>query len=49
MRVLGVVSFLESSIFPIPPDAMIIPMVLARPSQAWRVALVATIHRCWVG
>lgn len=42
MRVLGVVSFLESSIFPVPPDAMIVPMVLARPLQAWRIALVAT-------
>ncbi len=39
---LGVVSFTESSFFPIPPDAMIIPMVLARPDQAWRIAFVAT-------
>ncbi len=43
LRVLGVVSFAESSFFPIPPDAMIIPMVLARPEQAWRIALVATV------
>lgn len=43
MRVLGVVSFLESSVFPIPPDAMIVPMVLARPLDAWRIALVATV------
>jgi membrane protein YqaA with SNARE-associated domain len=43
LRVLGVVSFAESSFFPIPPDAMIIPMVLARPDRAWRIALVATI------
>src|SRR4051812_12067760 len=40
---LGVVSFLESSFFPIPPDAMIIPMVLARPERAWAIALVATV------
>jgi membrane protein YqaA with SNARE-associated domain len=40
---LGVVSFAESSFFPIPPDAMIIPMVLARPDQAWRIAFVATV------
>lgn len=40
---LGVVSFTESSFFPIPPDAMIIPMVLARPDLAWRIALVATV------
>ena len=42
LRVLGVVSFTESSFFPIPPDAMIIPMVLARPDRAWSIALVAT-------
>lgn len=41
-RALAVVSFLESSIFPIPPDAMIVPMVLAQPRRAWRIALVAT-------
>jgi len=40
---LGVVSFAESSIFPIPPDAMIVPMVLARPDRAWAIALVATV------
>jgi membrane protein YqaA with SNARE-associated domain len=40
---LGAVSFAESSFFPIPPDAMIVPMVLARPDRAWRIALVATI------
>ncbi len=43
LRVLGVVSFAESSFFPIPPDAMILPMVLARPDHAWRIALVATV------
>jgi membrane protein YqaA with SNARE-associated domain len=37
------VSFAESSFFPIPPDAMIIPMVLAQPQKAWRIATVATI------
>lgn len=40
---LGVVSFAESSFFPIPPDAMIVPMVLARPDRAWSIALVATV------
>ena len=43
LRVLGAVSFAESSFFPIPPDAMILPMVLARPDHAWRIALVATV------
>jgi membrane protein YqaA with SNARE-associated domain len=42
-RALAVVSFLESSIFPIPPDAMLVPMVLAQPHRAWRIALVATV------
>ena len=43
MRGLGVVSSLESSVFPIPPDVMIVPMVLARPQDAWRTAAVATV------
>lgn len=42
-RVLAVVSFLESSIFPIPPDAFIVPMVLARRERAWIIAGIATI------
>lgn len=40
---MGAVSFAESSIFPIPPDILLIPMVLARPRDAWRLALIATI------
>jgi len=40
---LGAVSFTESSFFPIPPDAMLIPMCLARPSRAWYYALICTI------
>ncbi len=40
---LGIVSFIESSFFPIPPDAMMLPMVLARPDRAWTIALVATV------
>jgi len=43
LRALGAVAFAESSFFPIPPDAMIIPMVLARPDRAWAIALVATV------
>ena len=39
---LGVVSFLESSFFPIPPDVMLIPMVLANRTKAFRIALVCT-------
>ena len=40
---LAIVSFIEASFFPIPPDAMLIPMVLMHPSRAWLYALVATI------
>ena len=40
---LAILTFAESSFFPIPPEAMIIPMVLARPDQAWRVVAIATI------
>ena len=42
LRSLAVVSFAESSFFPIPPDAMLIPMVLARREQAYRIAAVCT-------
>jgi membrane protein YqaA with SNARE-associated domain len=41
-RALAVVAFLESSVFPIPPDAMLVPMVLAQPQRAWRLAMIAT-------
>ncbi len=41
--VLFVVAFLESSIFPIPPDALLIPMGLARHVRVWWYATVATI------
>ncbi|OWU83833.1 cytochrome B561 [Oceanicola sp. 22II-s10i] len=41
--VLAFVAFLESSVFPIPPDVMMIPMILARPSRAWLIAAVATL------
>lgn len=40
---LAVVAFLESSVFPIPPDVLMIPMILARPSRAWLIALVALV------
>jgi membrane protein YqaA with SNARE-associated domain len=39
---MGIVSFVESSFFPIPPDAMLIPMSLARPDRAWFYATVCT-------
>ncbi len=40
---LSVVSFVESSVFPIPPDSMLIPMTLAKPENAWRYATICTI------
>lgn len=40
---LAVISFAESSFFPIPPDVMLAPMCLSRPERAWRFALICTI------
>ncbi len=37
------VSFTESSFFPIPPDILLIPMILARPRAAWRLAAVCML------
>ncbi|HEV8030890.1 MAG TPA: YqaA family protein [Stellaceae bacterium] len=37
------VSFVESSFFPIPPDILLIPMILARPRDAWRLAALCTL------
>ncbi len=41
--ILGFVSFIESFIFPIPPDVLIIPMTIAKKEQWLRIALIATI------
>ncbi|WP_116598593.1 YqaA family protein [Primorskyibacter marinus] len=41
--VLAFVAFIESSVFPIPPDVLMIPMILARPSRAWLIAVVAMV------
>jgi membrane protein YqaA with SNARE-associated domain len=40
---LGVISFTESSCFPIPADVLYIPMVLARPDRAYRLAFLASV------
>jgi membrane protein YqaA with SNARE-associated domain len=40
---LGLVSFVESSFFPIPPDAMIIPMVIAKKNKYLKIFLIASI------
>ena len=41
--VLAVVAFVESSFFPIPPDVLMIPMIIARPSRAFIIAGIATL------
>ena len=40
---LGLVSFIESSFFTIPPDAMIIPMVIAKKKEYFKIFLIASI------
>ncbi|MEO1193529.1 MAG: YqaA family protein [Pseudomonadota bacterium] len=42
-RWLALVSFSEASFFPIPPDVMMLPMILADRRRAWRVALITTL------
>ena len=43
LALLALVAFIESSIFPIPPDVLLVPMVLAARARAWRIALVCTV------
>ncbi len=40
---LALIAAAEASVFPIPPDALLIPMVFARPRAAWRLAAITTI------
>ena len=42
-RALGAIAFIESSVFPIPPDVLIIPMVIAQRRKWFRIGLVATV------
>ncbi|MBM3570474.1 MAG: DedA family protein [Alphaproteobacteria bacterium] len=42
-RWLALISFAESSFFPIPPDVMLLPMVLARRERAFRIAAICTV------
>jgi len=39
---LAAVSFIESSVFPIPPDVLLIPMIMAAPTRAFRLAAICT-------
>ena len=41
--ILGFISFIESFIFPIPPDVLIIPMTIAKRNEWFRIALIASI------
>ncbi|WP_417317499.1 YqaA family protein [Emcibacter sp.] len=43
LTTLAIISFIESSFFPIPPDILLIPMVLAAPTRAWKIAFVCTL------
>jgi membrane protein YqaA with SNARE-associated domain len=43
MWALAAVSFAESSFFPLPPDILLIPMILAEPRRAWLLAAVCTL------
>lgn len=46
------VSFVESSVFPVPPDAMLVPMILKRPERAFYLATVCTLASVmggWLG
>lgn len=40
---LAIVAFVESSFFPIPPDVLMIPMIIARPNKAFLIAAIATV------
>ncbi|AWI87421.1 cytochrome B [Methylobacterium sp. DM1] len=40
---LGAVAFAESSFFPVPPDAMMVPMAVSRPDRVWLYATIATV------
>ena len=42
-RYLALLSFAESSFFPVPPDVMLAPMALAKPQKAYNYALIATL------
>jgi membrane protein YqaA with SNARE-associated domain len=48
-QALGVISFAESSFFPVPPDVMLVPMVMAKPERAWAYASLCTITSVFGG
>ena len=42
-QMLAMLTFAESVFFPIPPDVLLAPMVLAKPAKAWRFATITTV------
>jgi|TARA_B110000908_G_scaffold120296_1_gene140991 membrane protein YqaA with SNARE-associated domain len=42
-RILAMLTFAESIFFPIPPDVLLAPMVLAKPENAWKLASLTTV------
>lgn len=40
---LGIISFVESSVFLVPADVLFLPMALAKPEKVWRYAIIATV------
>ena len=47
--VLSIVSFTESSFFPIPPDVLLIPMIIAKRTKAWTYAFICTLSSVFGG
>ena len=43
MAAMALISFAESSFLPLPPDFLLVPMILAQPRRAWLIALICTI------
>jgi membrane protein YqaA with SNARE-associated domain len=41
--ILALIAFIESSVFPIPPDVLLIPIILSRPRDAFKIALICTL------
>ena len=46
---LAIISFMESSFFPIPPDVMIVPMVIAKKNDYLKIFLIATFFSTFGG
>ena len=43
MAAMALISFAESSFFPLPPDFLLVPMTLAQPRRAWLIATICTV------